>query len=399
MNYEYTLHRIAKSDLNDCDYFAMRNGDGEAFNLYDEDDMRAVYTMLRDYFEKGIISDEPVEIEEVEGHWKQTWQAVKLAREYGVPEGRTDEQIAGTIRTAARKGRIKGAHQTLDGSEWWYSQRGLEDYLSRMTWRERRPLPKDSKIEFIMPDEPHGSGGRMLSESLENGNEISHKVNGIYYTLFLNDKDEICAVIDKEYYRLMNLPLPGEPKEVIVKPDDRKAANIILKRYGYRWEKFYREWLEDNDDFDREPGWYLFHGTGKATRELGRGDMAVDQAFDEINRGVDVVLGEMKEAARIERQRQHEAEERQRAIATIEKQIIKSGECPKECAYPEGETLFDTGNIYGTGECFVIASDYIWYIRNNGMDGDDWSRNNLPGAIAWRIPYDESVASKLRSLV
>ena len=44
----------------------------------------------------------------------------------------------------------------------------------------------------------------------------------------------------------------------------------------------------------------------------------------------------------------------------------------------------------------------IWYIENNGMDGDDWSRNNVmtggAGAIGWMIPYDKKLADELKEL-
>lgn len=398
MNYQYTLHKVAINEWNDEPYFAMRNGDGEAFNLYEEDDMRAVYTMLRDYFEHGVISDDLVEMEEIESRWKYTFQAVAMAREYGAPAGYSDDRIANTIRKAAADGRIPGAHQSIDGSgEWWYPQRALETYLSRLTWRERRKLPSDRKIEFIMPDEPHGdpTSGRMLSHTLADGHEVSHKVGEVYYTLFLNDDDQICAVIDTDAYKLLGIPLPGQE---VKRPDDRKAANALLKKYGYRWEKFDQDWLDDNDDFDREPGWYLFHGTGSKAREIGRGDEAVSQAFAEINRGAGVVADEKRKAQEEEIRQAQAGKERKRAIAAIRDQIMKNGTMPPVGAWPTGETLLDTHNIYGAGDSFVIAKDSIWYIRGNGMDGDDWSRNNLPGSIGWRIDFSEDTAAQLRQL-
>lgn len=48
--------------------------------------------------------------------------------------------------------------------------------------------------------------------------------------------------------------------------------------------------------------------------------------------------------------------------------------------------------IYGGGRWFVIEGDYIWAVRNNGADGDDWSHNNIhtggAGAIGRRMPID-----------
>ena len=66
----------------------------------------------------------------------------------------------------------------------------------------------------------------------------------------------------------------------------------------------------------------------------------------------------------------------------------------------EGERIDDLGfkeDIYGNGRWFVIQKDkkYIWKITDNGMDGDNWSRNNIPtggaGAIGVRISYTEEI--------
>lgn len=51
----------------------------------------------------------------------------------------------------------------------------------------------------------------------------------------------------------------------------------------------------------------------------------------------------------------------------------------------------DGFNIYGGGEEILIDADgrHIWRVKNNGMDGDDWSRNNVrtggAGAIGYRF--------------
>lgn len=88
-------------------------------------------------------------------------------------------------------------------------------------------------------------------------------------------------------------------------------------------------------------------------------------------------------------------------VNAIADMIRIDGELP---AYSEsnatGEILLDTFNAYGSGTRFVIDSDSIWFVQNNGMDGDDWSRNNAPGMICWRIPMkmNERLADELRSL-
>lgn len=59
-------------------------------------------------------------------------------------------------------------------------------------------------------------------------------------------------------------------------------------------------------------------------------------------------------------------------------------------------------NVYGGGEWWVIQENWIWYVRNNGFDGDDWGRNNVQtggaGAIGVRVPFSEELAAQIRSL-
>lgn len=60
-------------------------------------------------------------------------------------------------------------------------------------------------------------------------------------------------------------------------------------------------------------------------------------------------------------------------------------------------------NNYGTGECWTISDDEIWYIRNNYRPGDNLNQNNILidgslRAIGKVIPYDEDVAALLMEL-
>ena len=60
-------------------------------------------------------------------------------------------------------------------------------------------------------------------------------------------------------------------------------------------------------------------------------------------------------------------------------------------------------NQYGGGEWFVINDDYIWYVRNNSREGDNWDFNNVyvkgdVGAIGKRVPFDEELSKKIKCL-
>lgn len=71
----------------------------------------------------------------------------------------------------------------------------------------------------------------------------------------------------------------------------------------------------------------------------------------------------------------------------------------------EGEKIqhpLNPENVYGGGEWWVIQPEWIWHIRNNGHDGDDWGRNNVntggAGAIGVRVPFSEELAAQIRGL-
>ena len=85
------------------------------------------------------------------------------------------------------------------------------------------------------------------------------------------------------------------------------------------------------------------------------------------------------------------------ALAKIARE---QGELPPGPVVPEGEEILDTATPYGGGDWWVIGKDAIWYVQNNGGDGDDWSRNNVrtggAGAIGWKLPYNAEMEASLR---
>jgi len=103
--------------------------------------------------------------------------------------------------------------------------------------------------------------------------------------------------------------------------------------------------------------------------------------------------------------RREERLERIKAIQgrcrAISRQIQEQGVRPEGDNEVTGTRLFDTQNLYGSGDWFVVDGGRVWYCQNNGMDGDDWSRNNVrtggAGAIGWYID-DEQVAQELLEL-
>jgi hypothetical protein len=89
-------------------------------------------------------------------------------------------------------------------------------------------------------------------------------------------------------------------------------------------------------------------------------------------------------------------------VDALASKFRNEGERPEGDNIVSGERLLDTQTIYGGGNWWVIQPDEIWYVQNNGADGDNWSSNNVrtggAGAIGWRMPFDQSTADKLRQL-
>lgn len=88
-------------------------------------------------------------------------------------------------------------------------------------------------------------------------------------------------------------------------------------------------------------------------------------------------------------------------LAEIARQIEDTGDAPEE--QPVGARAMDTQNVYGGGSWWHLDDPSgIWYVRNNGTDGDDWRHNNVrtggAGAIGRRIPRDEALIDEIRSL-
>lgn len=113
-----------------------------------------------------------------------------------------------------------------------------------------------------------------------------------------------------------------------------------------------------------------------------------------------------REAAAVARRRQAA---RVREIAAM---IARDGTAPPPADGSlalVGERVLDTQDLYGGGGWFVVDEDgagphgpAIWHVRNNGGDGDDWSRNNIrtggAGAIGRYVPYDAALVDELRRL-
>lgn len=63
---------------------------------------------------------------------------------------------------------------------------------------------------------------------------------------------------------------------------------------------------------------------------------------------------------------------------------------------------FTGSDIYGGGKWLAKDGTYLYHVRNNGMDGDDWSRNNVrtggAGAIGRRVAINTQVRDLLDAI-
>ncbi len=100
-------------------------------------------------------------------------------------------------------------------------------------------------------------------------------------------------------------------------------------------------------------------------------------------------------------------QQRQQALdqrAAIAHHIQETGERPGGRSKPvleisqQGYRVHDTHTIYGSGDTFVITPAYIWYVRYNSADGDDWSLSNTDLGIGWRVPYSPELEQELLQL-
>jgi hypothetical protein len=173
----------------------------------------------------------------------------------------------------------------------------------------------------------------------------------------------------------------------------REEQNKILRQHGYSWQKITQDWLDDNDDFETRPGWYLY---SQDHREI-----SVSRAFREIEIGVEAAAEEIRQAEAQELKRRA-VDQALKRIRNAQIDLIKAQGIRPDGEKPAGQIVLDTQNIYGGGDWFVIGEDCIWYVRNNGMDGDNWSYNNVrtggAGAIGWKASMDLQTKKTLLSL-
>lgn len=109
---------------------------------------------------------------------------------------------------------------------------------------------------------------------------------------------------------------------------------------------------------------------------------------------------EREEAAEL---RRGEAEEARRELV---RRFLRDGATPPgpiDLLSSERLAVLDERLIiYGGGSWFVVEGGSLWYVENNGGDGDNWARNNLTtggaGAVGYRLPADPELEARIRAV-
>jgi hypothetical protein len=178
-----------------------------------------------------------------------------------------------------------------------------------------------------------------------------------------------------------------------------------LKSHGWCWYVSNDD-IEDFGNYGAQPGWRY---NVEALRLIVRqgNELLVDGEKVTSTRGLSDLWSPAGMAAQQAKVDAEKAEEARREaikarIGEIAGYIRDAGERPEGSQAVNGEMILDSGNIYGSGRWFTITPYHIWYVKNNGGDGDNWASNNVitggAGAIGWRIPFNQVIADELRRL-
>lgn len=157
-------------------------------------------------------------------------------------------------------------------------------------------------------------------------------------------------------------------------------------------------------------GWYY---TPKAITILLNSGYRVSYKGKEISKeeNLENVFAEVKELEMREEQRRLEANkirqdlDKEFGFFFRRSEVMSKEEVEQEGLETEKNQILlpcidiEGFDIYGGGMFLLIKNDFLYFIKNNGMDGDNWALNNYKtggaGAIASKLPLTEEVKAWL----
>jgi hypothetical protein len=238
--------------------------------------------------------------------------------------------------------------------------------------------------------------GKIQGHNAMNIESLGVKQNG-KTMMFIGLPDEVYNAFQnaKSKFALKNIHLTyaGRSAETGIK-FYRLSAEVprdVWRKISKYFEKFYRD---EEDALDGELiGWLT----------------AQPEVVEKIlNVREELTLTYRREQAKKRKEeKEKKAKELQEKIDDIKK-AFENAEYPNpgNKMRVEGEVIqhpTNPKNAWGGGEWWAIQENWIWHIRNNGFDGDDWGRNNIEtggaGAIGVRVPFSEELAAQIRELL
>ena len=250
--------------------------------------------------------------------------------------------------------------------------------------------------------------GKIQGHNAMNIEKLNVKENG-KTMLFIGLPDEVYNTFQnaKSNFALKNIHLTyaGRSAETGIKWYSLSAE--VPRDVWRKISKYFEKFWDDEDALDGElRGWLT----------------AQPEAVEKIlNVREELTLAYRREQAKKRKEeKEKKTLELQAKIDDIKKAFTEAEypdpktEAPEEAAQyqtgcekmrVEGEKIqnpLNPENPWGGGEWWVIQESWIWHVRNNGFDGDNWSVNNVQtggaGAIGVRVPYSDELADKIRSL-
>jgi hypothetical protein len=234
--------------------------------------------------------------------------------------------------------------------------------------------------------------GKIQGHNAMNIEKLDVKENG-KTMLFIGLPDEVYNAFQaaKTNFALKNIHLTyaGRSAETGIKWYSLSAE--VPRDVWRKISKYFEKFWDDEDALDGElRGWLT----------------AQPEAVEKIlNVREELTLAyRRREAKKRKEEKEKKARELQAKIDDIKKAFSKAEypdpkkEAPEEAAQyqtgcekmrVEGEVIqhpTNPKNPWGGGEWWVIQESWIWYVRNNGFDGDDWSgttcRREEPAPLA-----------------
>jgi len=250
--------------------------------------------------------------------------------------------------------------------------------------------------------------GKIQGHNAMNIEKLDVKENG-KTMLFIGIPDDVYNAFQnaKSNFALKNIRLvyAGRSAETGIKWYSLSAE--VPRDVWRKISKYFEKFWDDEDALDGElRGWLT----------------AQPEVVEKIlNVREELTLAYRREQAKKRKEKKEKrVKELQEKIDDIKKAFEKAEYPDPKQEAPEDAAQYQTGcekmrvegekiqnplnpeNPWGGGEWWVIQESWIWYVRNNGFDGDNWSVNNVQtggaGAIGVRVPFSDELAAQIRSL-